>query len=205
MAKKTKIEWADYTWNPVIGCKNGCWYCYAKRWAKRAGRSFEPCWSKGQERKPYKIKEPSKIFVCSLADLFGDWIPREWIEKVLEIAKDNPRHTYQFLTKNPKRYSEFKFSKNCWLGATITNSQEAGKLFDLLQTNNYKFVSIEPLLGGFGKEFNKFLTIIDLVIVGAMTGMGEKNVIPKKEWIESIKHPNILYKNNIKEFLPKEQ
>ena len=202
---KTKIDWADYSWNPVIGCKNGCWYCYANRWAKRAGQSFEPHWSKGQERKPYKIKEPSKIFVCSLADLFGDWIPNEWIEKVLEIVKDNPRHTYQFLTKNPKRYLEFEFPKNCWLGVTAEKGDyEEVSRISILKTkrDNFKFVSVEPLLGEFSPSVFGGKGI-DLIIVGAMTGMGEKNVVPKKEWIESIKHPNILYKDNIKEFLPK--
>lgn len=33
--KKTKIEWCDSTWNPVVGCKHGCEYCYAKRIAER--------------------------------------------------------------------------------------------------------------------------------------------------------------------------
>ena len=34
---KTKIEWCDYTWNPVTGCKHECEYCYARRIAKRFG------------------------------------------------------------------------------------------------------------------------------------------------------------------------
>lgn len=34
---KTDIEWADMTWNPVVGCKHGCEYCYAQRYAKRFG------------------------------------------------------------------------------------------------------------------------------------------------------------------------
>lgn len=201
---KTKIEWTDFTWNPLVGCKNSCWYCFAKRLNDRFGwlKVFtEPKFYPERLGEPYNLKKPSKIFVCSMADLFGDWVDYLRILQVIQVANDNPQHTFQFLTKNPKRYLEFDFPKNCWLGITITNSQEAGKLFDLLQKNNYKFVSIEPLLGGFGKEFNKFLTIVDLVIVGAMTGMGKKNVIPKKEWIDSIKHPNIFYKDNIKKFL----
>lgn len=197
---RTKIDWADFTWNPVIGCKHGCFYCYARRWAKRAGRDFNnPVWSDGQYRKPYKIKEPSKIFVCSLADLFGEWVSDEWIEKVLEVVKDNPQHTFQFLTKNPKRYSHFQFPPNCWLGATITQGDGLA-IRDLIElaTNykNRKFVSIEPLLGSFeGIDLSAF----DQVIVGAMTGPGA--VEPKKEWVESVKHSNIFYKNNIKKYL----
>jgi len=34
---KTKIEWANYTWNPVTGCLHGCEYCYARSIAKRFG------------------------------------------------------------------------------------------------------------------------------------------------------------------------
>ena len=32
---KTKIEWCDYTWSPVTGCKHGCSYCYARKIAER--------------------------------------------------------------------------------------------------------------------------------------------------------------------------
>jgi len=200
---KTKIEWAEYSWNPVIGCKHGCWYCYARKWAKRSGQSFEPSWREKQYRKPYKIKEPSKIFVCSLADLFGDWVPKEWIEKVLKVVKDNPQHIFQFLTKNAERYLEFDFPKNCWLGLTIdkyggTTDWLTSGLHYLKKKPNYKFVSFEPLLSDMS---GLDLSGIDLVIVGAMTGNGKKNVVPQKEWIDNIKHPNIFYKDNIKKYL----
>jgi len=198
--KKTKIDWCDYSWNPVIGCQKNCYYCYAKSWAKRFGRSFEPHWSESQYKKPYKIKKPSKIFVCSLADLFGDWIPNEWIEKVLRVVKDNPQHTFQFLTKNPKRYLKVEFPKNCWLGVTIDGTENKtiaqNKINILNKKNNYKFISVEPLLGDIK---NISLNGVDQVIVGAMTG-GHK-IAPKKEWIGNIKHPNIFYKKNIKKYL----
>jgi protein gp37 len=193
---KTKIEWCDYTWNPVIGCKQGCFYCYARTWAKRAGRDFNnPAWSEGQYRKPYKIKEPSKIFVCSLADLFGDWIPREWIKNVLTVVKENRQHTFMFLTKNPKRYLEFEFPNNCMLGTTIDYVNQA-RLDYLKQKVAYRFISFEPLLSDMS---SLDLSEIDLVIVGANSSKGAKP--PKKEWIESIKHPNIFYKNNIKKYI----
>ena len=200
---RTKIEWTNYTWNPVIGCKHGCSYCYAKQWAKRFGQSFKPHWSKSQYFKPNKIKEPSKIFVCSLADLFGDWVPESWINKVLLMVYDNPQHTFQFLTKNPHRYLEFDFPDNCWLGTTITGKNHKDDLLRLLwlsddfNKKNKRFVSIEPLLGKINQ--GDILNNFDLVIVGAMTG--PKAIVPKKEWIDSIKHPNIFYKNNIKKYL----
>ncbi len=211
---KTKIEWTDYTWNPVVGCKNGCSYCYAKRMNDRF--KWIPKWEEPQfyfERlkEAYKLKKPSKIFVGSMADLFGDWVNVDWIKLVLEVAEDNPRHTFQFLTKNPKRYLEFEFPENCWLGTTLTGEYSQGfiescRLVNLENTGRMKgiftFISIEPLLGNLKKwgDDDKFDNI-DLVIVGAMTGQGA--IKPKKEWIESIKHQNIFYKDNIKKFLTK--
>jgi len=85
---KTKIEWTNYSWSPVVGCKHGCWYCYAKRmndrfkWIKKWN---EPKFYPERLNEPYKLKKFSKIFVCSMAGLFGDWIPKKWIESVVSI------------------------------------------------------------------------------------------------------------------------
>ena len=144
-----------------------------------------------------------------MADLFGDWIPDLWIEAVLVTIFENPQHTFQLLTKNPKRYLEFKsltdpeyslFLKNVWCGTTIDEANLANqeRLYWLKKLPGaiYKFISFEPLLGDMS---NFDLSGIDLVIVGAMTGQGA--ITPNKEWIASIKHTNIFYKNNIKKFL----
>lgn len=201
---RTKIEWTQFTFNPVVGCKNGCWYCYAKRmndrfkWIKEWS---EPGFFPQRLSEPYKLKKSSKIFVGSMCDLFGDWIPDRWIKRVIKVAEENPRHTFQFLTKNPKRYLEFDFPKNCWLGATIDGTEVWGtaqsKINDLKLTDNYKFISFEPLLGDVS---GLDLTGIDLVIVGAQTGRGA--IPPKKEWIDSIKHSNILFKDNLLKIYP---
>lgn len=198
--EKTKIEWTDYTWNPVIGCLHECFYCYARKWAKRAGEDFKPSWREKQYRKPYKIKEPSKIFVCSLADLFGDWVPKEWIEKVLQVVKDNPQHTFQFLTKNPGRYLEFHFPQNCWLGITIDVVNQAR--LNYLKENkeyNHKFISFEPLLSDMS---SLCLDGIDWAIIGADSTIGAES--PKKEWVLSLirdcraRNIPIFLKSNLK-------
>lgn len=199
---KTKIEWTDYTWNPITGCENDCFYCYGKRIAKKFWKdnpNYEPKFYIKRLQEPYKLKKPSKIFVCSMAELFGNWIPDSIIEKVIEVARENSQHTFQFLTKNPERYLNFSFPKNCWLGTTVIGenwSVELYRLTNLAKIPNYKFISIEPILGGFaGINLKPF----DLIIVGAMTGEGA--IRPEKEWIDSIKHPNIFYKDNIKKYL----
>lgn len=198
---KTKIEWTNYTWSPLVGCKHNCWYCYAKRMNDRfkwIEKWTEPRFFLTRLADPVRVRKPSKIFVCSMADLFGDWVPTKFIVSVIQIIKQCPRHTFQFLTKNPKRYSEFIFPENCWLGMTIDKNRFSieNQLEHLKQKENYKFISFEPLLGDMS---DLDLSGIDLVIVGAMTGPGA--VKPKKEWIDSIKHKNIFYKNNIKKFL----
>jgi protein gp37 len=197
---KTKIEWADYTWNPVIGCRHGCKYCYAKRmndrfkWIKKWD---EPIFFPLKLNEIHKIKKSSKIFIGSMCDLFGDWVPAEVINEIISLVRVYPQHTFMFLTKNPRRYLEFEFPENCQLGITMENDTEYMRLTYLRKKNNYKFISCEPLLGDMSRI--DFKNNVNLVIVGAMTGPGA--IKPKKEWIDSIKHPNIFYKNNIKKYL----
>jgi len=205
MNTKTKIEWCDTTWNPVVGCKRGCSYCYAERLNDRF--KFIPDWNK-PEFFPKRLKDkmpnkPSKIFVCSMADMFGDWVKDFWIEAVFATIRDNPRHTFQLLTKNPKRYLEFKcltnpesplFLKNVQCGVTIDVVNQARlNYLKQLPKEIYKFISFEPLLGDMSMLD---LTGIDLVIIGADSTKGATS--PKKEWVDSIQHPNIFYKSNLK-------
>lgn len=201
---RTRIDWPglDYTWNPVVGCKTGCWYCYAKRMNDRfkwIEKWDEPQFFPERLLEPIEIKKPSRIFVCSMADLFGDWISESWILMILDIVMSCPEHEFMFLTKYPYRYHEFKFPKNCWIGATVESDLNIERINNLKyyrESNPKKYISIEPITYSFNTVNLDFL---DLVIVGAMTGPGA--VIPKKEWIQSIKHHNIHYKENIKKYL----
>ena len=83
---RTKIEWCDYTWNPVTGCRTGCWYCYADRMATRFHRSFEPAFHPERLNEPLRVTTPAKIFVCSTADLFGPWVDPEWQRRVFQVC-----------------------------------------------------------------------------------------------------------------------
>jgi protein gp37 len=116
---------------------------------------FEPAFHPDRLCEPDKVQKPSKIFVCSMADLFGDWVPWEWIKRVLSAAHMNPQHTFQFLTKNPARYQEFNpWPDNCWLGTTVTNQEDAdARVPELLKAQaKVRFVSAEPLLGEINLE-----------------------------------------------------
>lgn len=173
----------------------GCVYCYAKR--KNDRFKFIKDWTKPQfyENRliePSLIKRPSVIFVVSMGDLFGEGVEIEWIYRVIEVCKNNPRHTFMFLTKNPVGYNGFSFPDNCMLGLTMTTANNDNMQSFVDYSHGRRFLSIEPLLGSFsGFSFKG----VELVIVGAMTGT--KAVIPKMEWVNSIRFENIFYKKNL--------
>ena len=176
---KTKIDWADFVWNPITGCKTGCWYCYARRMYKRFGRSFEPAFhpeKMDQLRSFHPQYSPSKVFVCSVSDLFGPWVKKEWRDQVLEeIAK--PRYlnmgvNFLLLTKWPQEI-KLEPQENVWVGVTITNQDDYSKLRTL--NKNYaghKYISFEPLLGGIeiAPTDDFALAQIGWAIVGKLTG-----------------------------------
>jgi len=203
---KTAIEWTNYTWNPVTGCKNGCWYCYGKRIRERFNPGIP--WTQlmhFDERleDPIKVKKPVKIFVGSMTDMLAPWYRDRDVKYVLEVIKRCPQHTFQFLTKNPERYAKYNFPKNCWLGTTVTCEKEKTRAITLkkLKVDNVKFVSLEPLMDESVSYYNFML---DWVIIGAMTGAGSHKYRPKKEYVELLikvareTEVPLFLKNNLK-------
>ena len=200
--QKTKIEWCDYTWNPVKGlCPQACWYCYARAMYKRFKWNPEVRF----DRKEFMVEmpqKPSRIFVGSTIDLFHSKIPFNWIQYIRGVAMDHPEHTFLFLTKNPARYAEFDFPDNCWLGVTVTRRYPDMEKYDwscFKKTKNLRFVSFEPLLDRVGIPVSNGNPLVDWVIVGAMTGAKKKFYQPEKEWIETIL--NTCEKENLPVFL----
>jgi protein gp37 len=183
---RTKIEWTDYTWNPITGCKHGCWYCYARKLTQRFKKifpnGFEPTFHPERLKEPWELKKPSKIFVCSVADLFAPWTPTEWRDAVLQSISECPvKHKFQLLTKNPERIPPIHFPDNVWVGATITEQAEADKIADLSTVDaKIKFVSFEPLLG----DISFYMEGIQWAIIGKLTG--SKRVKLKKEWVYNL-------------------
>jgi protein gp37 len=227
--QKTKIEWCDSTWNPVTGCLHGCEYCYARKIANRFGK-IEVEYSEVEIENPtfkaelymkhdnpypylfaptfhkYRLDEPARktkgqnIFVCSMADLFGEWVPDEWITEVFEACKKAPQHDYLFLTKNPKRYSEIYRSGldyRCymWFGTTATDEDSyINRGMELYQATGRdyrshakRFLSIEPLHGKISDSIlHATIYLVDWIIIGCETGNRKDKIIPKKEWIDNI-------------------
>ncbi len=186
---KSAIEWTDYTWNPVTGCLHGCKYCYARRTAERGlgeygkhpkEERFKPRFHPGRLGEPARVKKPSKVFVCSMADLFGSWVPSAWKRAVFDAVKAAPWHTFQFLTKAPANLP-FTWPKNCWVGVSVTKGSLVDyATFNLRYVNApVKFLSFEPLLGPV-----EIRDPLDWIVVGAQTGPGATT--PKAEWVEAI-------------------
>jgi len=181
--KKTKIEWTDFSWNPVTGCLNDCPYCYARAIYKRFQYSFEPAFHPDRLNQPFKITN-KMIFVCSVAELFGDWIDKKWIARIFEVARECPENIFQFLTKNPKRLIEFSpYPDNCWIGCTATNQTMANNALAYLDKIKAKirFISFEPLLSGIDVEFKDKL---EWIIIGACTG--ERSSQPGPGWVRAL-------------------
>lgn len=200
---KTKIEWTDYTWNPITGCLHGCWYCYAKKLFTRFGRSFEPIFHPERLNEPLELKIPSKIFCCSVSDLFAPWTNPEWREQVLKIIEKSQSlglgHIFQLLTKQPQFIDfNYKFPDNVWVGVTVTNKTEVVNI-DLLKRVNakVKFVSFEPLLDWISPNLNG----IDWIIIGKLTGSKKVKLDPL--WVRHLikaarnKGIPIFVKNNV--------
>lgn len=207
----TKIDWCDSTWNPITGCLHGCKYCYARGIATRFGGNAlnvnhvlnEPFVAKGKIQ-PYPFgfvptfhryhlndyinKKGRNIFVCSMADLFGDWVPDSWIEEVFKTCEKAPQHNYLFLTKNVERYCKYgvPMLENMWYGTSITREAEM-HLFNYLPSGCNIFVSIEPILEDLKpQKHNVLFRQVKWVIIGAETGQRKNKVVPERKWIEDI-------------------
>lgn len=264
MGKKTKIDWADATWNPITGCLHGCKYCYASRIAERfepyeiydpemalqrhaiANKQliglgapyvldfpwqqrnkngtiqnapypfgFDPTFHRYKLDEPQRWKKPRTIFVCSMADLFGDWVPDEWIAEVFRACDAAPQHRFLFLTKNPGRYCHLERAgimpkgDNFWFGATFDHSNWPG------HDGPHEIPGRPTTFALHGKmvhdagdfyypaypEKNRFVSFEPLLydigahigstgaqwhIIGAETGNRKGKVATQREWVEHI-------------------
>lgn len=150
---------------------------------------FTPTLHRYRLDQPSKWSEPRTIFVCSMADLFGEWVPDEWIRQVINACLAAPQHKYMFLTKNPVRYIQLieagiipESQPNFWLGSTATTPEKEFFWHDSINT----FVSIEPILAPFADltdACKEPATHTNWIIVGAETGNRKNKVTPEKSWI----------------------
>jgi protein gp37 len=186
------VDWAMWTWNPVTGCKHGCPYCYARDIANRFTGHFNPAFHEDRLKAPQNTNpittspNGDKVFVCSMADLFGAWVPREWIDSVMSQVRAAPQWTFIFLSKNPERMATVDWPENAWAGTTVdvqARTKRATSAFQIV-TAPVRFLSIEPF-----RERLTFddLSIFNLLLIGGQSATsGEPARQPGWEWVQHL-------------------
>lgn len=187
MADRSSIEWTDATWNPVTGCTQvsaGCDNCYALRLAERwrgiPGHPYEQgfdlrVW---EERvvTPLRWKQPRRIFVNSMSDLFHHEIPDEFIFRIFRTMVEADWHVFQVLTKRSARLARLAtrlpWPENIWAGVSVEQDRFTWRVDHLRQVPSaVRFVSAEPLLGPLP---TLSLVGVDWLISGGESGPGHR-------------------------------
>lgn len=156
---------------------------------------------------PIRWKEPMKIFVNSMSDLFHPAVEDDWVTRIFQVMARAPQHTYQILTKRPERMLSFleanlaisdDFTRiygqswpppNWWFGVSVEDDQTAKKRIPILAdcVAAVRFVSYEPALGSV--NWNKIfptaacLAAIDWIICGGESGTNARPLHP--DWARS--------------------
>lgn len=202
MATTTEIEWTDATWNPVTGCSkitDGCAGCYAERLAERfrgvIGHPYENGFDltlrPERVNQPISWREPRRVFVNSMSDLFHKDVPTDFIDKVFATMEKADWHTYQVLTKRSSlmtrylrdRYGDGLAPAHIWLGVSVENRENVVRLKHLQAARaSVKFVSFEPLIGPVGTVD---LAGINWAIVGGESGPKARPM--EEEWATEIR------------------
>ena len=207
MADRSSIEWTQATWNPVTGCDRispGCDHCYAATLARRlkamgsakyqrdgdprtSGPGFAVTIHPAALTAPYRWRTPRLVFVNSMSDLFHARVPRTFVRDVFDVMAATPQHTYQVLTKRPRRTRRLAdalpWPRNVWLGTTIETDAHVGRANDLRAVPAaVRFVSAEPLLGPLP---SLSLAGLDWLIAGGESGLGARPMHP--DWVRDLR------------------
>lgn len=129
----TKIEWAERTWNPIVGCSlvsAGCTNCYAMplawRMSKNPNEKIGPKYAGTVEQvkgravwtgkinmsedallAPLRYKLPTVWFVNSMGDPFHPAVTDEQLDRMFAVMALGHNHIFQVLTKRPRRMMKY--------------------------------------------------------------------------------------------------
>lgn len=211
------ISWAAWSWNPMTGCLHGCDYCYARETAMKPSYApffpvgFEPLFHSERLDAPANTVIPDRhrghplpdclpncpscayrrVFVCSMADLYGRWVPDEWIARVHESMLNSPQWAYLLLTKFPARYVGLDLPASAWVGTSVDEQKRvriAEDAFRKIDGVKVKWLSLEPLREPL--EFTD-LSMFDWIVIGAQTETRQPDRVvpafaPPFEWVARI-------------------
>jgi len=186
----------------MTGCtavSPGCDHCYARRMALRLQAmgvdkyrdGFRPECHMTELSRPYRWRKARKVFVCSMGDLFHEDMPDNFICDVFLAMKENPRHTFQVLTKRAlrmqtfiNRYYQNRAPENVWLGVSVEDAEHQDRVTPLVSVHApVRFVSFEPLLGPI--PHLPWRGLLNWVIVGCESGPGRRPM--DQDWVRSIR------------------
>ena len=207
MGDRSAIEWTGATWNPVTGCDRvsaGCDHCYALTLAARlkamgqakyqqdgdprtSGPGFGVTMHPAELELPRRWRRPRVIFVNSMSDLFHPKVTAPFVAEVFAVMAATPQHTYQVLTKRPKRARQLLRGSaplpNVWLGVSVESDAQVERAAVLREVPAaVRFLSCEPLLGPLP---SLDLAGIDWVIVGGESGPAPRPI--RQEWVTAIR------------------
>lgn len=199
MGTTTQISWTDATWNIARGCTkidSDCKFCYMYRDGERYKYDAKQVIrTKTVFNMPLKLKEPSKIFMSSLTDVFHPEID-SYRDEAWDIIRKCPQHTFQILTKRPERIEEHTpidilQADNVWFGTSVGSPKGMSRIYELLDVNcKTRFISFEPL----HEKIDMNIDLLDLIeihwaIIGGESGneTGKYRYRPCKiEWIDGL-------------------
>jgi protein gp37 len=198
MSDYSGIEWTDATWNPVTGCTKvspGCKNCYAERLALRLRAMGNPRYRDGfsltlhpdQLTLPLRWRQPKRVFVNSMSDLFHETVPEAYIRRVFDVMAEAYWHTFQILTKRSRRLASLAprliWPANVWQGVSVESQRYTSRVGDLQDVPAaVRFLSVEPLLGSIPRLP---LDGIHWVIVGGESGGGRRPI--EAAWAREIR------------------
>ncbi len=192
MAKNSRIEWTNHTFNPWWGCVKvsaACKHCYAEAWAKRVGQKI---WGPKADRRFFGDKhwaEPLKwnsgaavdgtrarVFCASMADVFEDRRDLDDARlRLWTLIEATPNLDWLLLTKRPELIAEMapwceRWPTNVWLGTTVEDQESARERLPHLTSipATVRFISAEPLLSPL--DLSDWVDNLDWVITGGESG-----------------------------------
>lgn len=223
-----------YTWNVMGGCEHECeWVmpngdvaeCYAKTVAERLAHKSYPqgfahhYFHPERLEEPLKLTQPAGIFLDSMSDLMGHWVPNEQIAQVLDICRRAHWHTFFLLTKNPKRLKEFSpFPPNVWVGVSSPPDHFMGKQLSQHQQEtmlrvalntlseieaSVKWMSFEPLSWDVAPIVARYPDALNWAVIGAASN-GRNQYPPSEKFLKhlltvlDIQDVPVFYKGNLR-------
>jgi protein gp37 len=129
--QRTSIEWTDFSVNMIrsrrvdtgrlghwcIKLSPGCANCYSGVWNGWRGNGLPFTAAAAEQagmfldrdvlQKLLRRRKPARIFVEDMSDLFGDWVPDEWLDAIYAAMAMCRHMTFQVLTKRAERMARY--------------------------------------------------------------------------------------------------